>query len=203
MPAGSASTPAPSRPAALVNPESTIETERLALCPYGLADFADCAALWGDPATVTFIGNGQPLGEEEVWSRVLRHIGHWHAIGYGYWAAREKAGGRFVGEIGFQNLRRAMQPPLDDRPEIGWVLAPEAQGRGLAREAVAGTVAWADARLSVAETACIIRPMHERSVRIALAAGYRRTGAARYGAAVMDVFVRPRGFTSDAAAPTS
>ena len=181
----------------------TVETGRLVLQPYGLADFADCAALLSDPSTVVFIGDGQPLAEEAVWSRVLRQIGHWHAIGYGYWAAREKANGRFVGEVGFQNLRRDMRPSLDDRPEIGWVLAASAQGRGYAREAVAGALAWADRALPASETACIIRPTHERSIRIALEAGYRRTGDARYGAAVMDMFVRPRGFQSSETVPTS
>ena len=180
-----------------------VETERLLLRPYAPSDFSDCAALWADPATVAFIGNGQPLTEEAAWSRVLRHIGHWHAVGYGYWAAREKANGRFVGEFGFQNLRRDIDPPLGDRPEIGWVLAASAQGCGFAREAVTGALAWADHALAAPETACIIRPAHERSIRIAIESGYRRIHAARYGAGVTDVFLRPKGFQSRDVIPTS
>ncbi|MDX7953003.1 GNAT family N-acetyltransferase [Lichenihabitans sp. Uapishka_5] len=180
-----------------------IETERLLLRPIGLDDVADCTALWGDPATMGFIGNGQPLSAEEVWSRTLRHIGHWHALGYGYWAVRETANGGFVGDVGFQTLRRAIEPSLGDRPEIGWVLAAAAQGRGFAREAVAGVLDWADAHLSADETCCIIRPAHARSIRIAEAVGYQRTGTARYGAASMEVFARPRGFQSRLLIPTS
>ena len=180
-----------------------LETERLLLRPICLDDIVDCTALWGEPATMRFIGSGQPLTAEEVWSRTLRHIGHWHALGYGYWAVREKEGGRFVGDVGFQNLRRSMQPDLGDRPEIGWVLAAHAQGRGYAREAVSAALAWVDGELQATETVCIIRPAHERSIRIAIEAGYRRTGAARYGAATMDVFARPRPFPSAARIPTS
>ena len=180
-----------------------IETERLILRPYTTEDFPDSAALWADPATLAFIGSGVPLSSEEAWSRVLRNIGHWHALGYGYWAARDKTSGQFVGDIGFQNLRRMMEPGLGDRPEMGWVLAPQAQGKGFAREAVAGALAWADAHLGASETVCIIRPAHERSIRIALASGYRRTGAARYGTAITDVFVRPRAFQSETIIPTS
>ena len=180
-----------------------IQTERLTLRPYTAEDFPDSAALWADPATLAFIGDGVPLNAEAVWSRVLRNIGHWHALGYGYWAARDTTSGRFVGDIGFQNLRRMMEPSLGDRPEMGWVLAPQAQGIGYAREAVAGALGWADAHLAASETVCIIRSTHEHSIRIALANGYRRTGAARYGGTTTDVFVRPRAFQSETTIPTS
>ena len=181
---------------------AAFDTERLTLRPHGLIDFADCVALWGDPATMRFIGAGQPLTAEDTWSRLLRYAGGWRLLGFGYWAVRERATGHFVGDVGFQDLRRTIEPPLGDRPEIGWVLARSAQGRGYAAEAVAGAVRWADANLAARETVCIVRPEHARSLSIAARAGYAATGAASYGGALHAVLVRPRVFPSAVVAPT-
>ena len=52
-----------------------------------------------------FIG-GRALTEEETWTRFLRYAGHWPTLGYGFWVIREKAWGRFIGEMGFHNLKR-------------------------------------------------------------------------------------------------
>ena len=105
-------------------------TERLILHGHGLKDFAESAAMWGDPDVVRFIG-GRPFTEEECWTRLLRYVGHWAAMGYGFWAIREKATGRFVGEVGFADFRRELDPPFGDTPEMGWALNAWAQGKGL------------------------------------------------------------------------
>ncbi len=60
-------------------------------------------------------------------------------LGYGYWAARETAGGRAsVGEIGFADFHRGIQPSIDGVPEMGWALASWAHGQGFAVEAIVG-----------------------------------------------------------------
>ena len=75
-----------------------IETPRLSLRGHTIEDFADSAAMWGDPNVTRFIG-GRPFSEEEVWSRLLRYAGHWALKGFGYWVVRERSSGRFVGEV--------------------------------------------------------------------------------------------------------
>jgi RimJ/RimL family protein N-acetyltransferase len=67
---------------------------------------------------------------------VLRYAGLWTLVGLGYWVARDRATGRFVGEGGLADFRRDLTPALGNAPEVGWVLAPWAHGRGLATEAV-------------------------------------------------------------------
>jgi RimJ/RimL family protein N-acetyltransferase len=52
-----------------------LETERLILRGHRREDFADCAAMWGDETVTRFVG-GHPLGQEEVWSRLLRYVSH-------------------------------------------------------------------------------------------------------------------------------
>ena len=76
-----------------------VETERLRLREHRPQDFPDSAAMWADPVVTQYIG-GKPLSEEDVWARVLRYVGHWAWLGFGYWVVEEKATGKFAGEMG-------------------------------------------------------------------------------------------------------
>jgi RimJ/RimL family protein N-acetyltransferase len=149
-----------------------LETERLTLRGHRVEDFADCLALWTDPQVTRFIG-GRPSTQEEVWSRLLRYIGHWSLLGFGYWAVEERATGRFIGELGFADFKRQIEPSLDGIPEAGWALSPSVHGRGYATEAVQAILAWGDRHFGSARTACIIAPENWASIRVAEKCGYR------------------------------
>jgi RimJ/RimL family protein N-acetyltransferase len=166
-----------------------LETERLRLRGHGLDDFADCATMWADPLVTRFIG-GKPLSEEEAWTKFLRYAGHWRMLGFGYWVVVEKKSGNFVGEIGFADYKREVEPSLKDMPEIGWVLAAEAHGRGYATEAVRAAVEWGDAHFEGARTACIIAPDNLASIRVAEKCGYRQLQHATYKGRPTLMFVR-------------
>ena len=156
-----------------------LETERLRLRGHRLDDFADCAAMWADPVVTRYIG-GKPLTEEEAWTKFLRYAGHWSLLGFGYWVAEEKATGTFVGEIGFADYKREIEPPLKGVPEIGWVLASAAHGKGYATEAVRGAVQWGDGHFNSARTACIIAPDNLASIHVVEKCGYRQSGVTTY-----------------------
>jgi RimJ/RimL family protein N-acetyltransferase len=164
-------------PLTVAVPELT--TERLVLRGHRLEDFDDSCAMWGDAEVCRFIG-GQPSTAEEVWSRLLRYAGHWAMLGFGYWVIEDRASGRFAGEAGFFDLNRAVDPPFNGAPEIGWALAPWAQGRGMASEAIAAVTAWGDAQFGSARTVCMIAPANTPSVRVADKAGYREYARATY-----------------------
>jgi RimJ/RimL family protein N-acetyltransferase len=148
-----------------------LETERLRLRCHRVDDFADCAAMWADPAVITYVG-GKPLTAEEVWARLVRYVGHWALLGFGFWAVEEKGTGRFVGDLGFMHFKRDIEPSLADAPEIGWILASHAHGKGYATEAVRAAVAWGERRFGSARTACIINPENTASIRVAEKCGY-------------------------------
>ncbi len=181
--------PGPFRPAVQV---PILETERLKLRGHRLDDFSHCAAMWADPEVTRFIG-GKPLSEEESWRRLLAYVGHWSLLGFGYWVAEEKATGNFVGEIGFADYKRDLEPSLKGTPEIGWVLATHAHGKGYATEAVRAAVAWADAHFQSARTACIIAPENLASIRVAVKCGYREFAQATYKGNPTLMFVREPG----------
>ncbi len=65
-------------------------------------------------------------------------------------------------------------------PEAGWVLTPEAQGRGLATEAMAVALAWADSERDWLRTFCILDPQHRASERVAEKLGYKRVGVVQW-----------------------
>lgn len=167
-------------------PAPTLLTERLRLDAHRADDLETFAAWWQRPEV--YAGIGQPRDREEVWLRLLRSIGQWTLFGYGAWVVRTRDTGAAIGEVGLMEVRRAIEPPLD-APEIGWLLAPEAQGRGLAAEALAAVLRWSDGG-RIARTTCIIDPDNARSIRLATRAGYHALGERRYRDRSVIVFER-------------
>jgi RimJ/RimL family protein N-acetyltransferase len=121
---------------------------------------------------------------------LLRYVGHWALLGFGYWAAEEKTTGNFVGEIGFADYKRDLEPSLKGVPEIGWVIASQAHGKGYATEAVRAAVAWSDAHFQSARTACIIAPENVASIHVATKCGYREFKRTTYKGQPTLMFVR-------------
>lgn len=156
-----------------------VQTERLVLRGHRLDDFEACCAMWGDAEVARYIG-GKAFAREEVWMRLLRYVGHWALLGYGFWVLEEKASGRFVGEVGLGDFMRELDPPLGREPEAGWVLASWAHRRGFATEAVRAVLAWADANLGAPRTVCLISPENAPSLRVAEKCGYREFRRAIY-----------------------
>lgn len=155
-----------------------LETDRLILRGHTPDDFNDGLSLWSDPEVTRFIG-GRPATGEEVWARTLRYIGHWQALGYGFWAIFEKASGRFVGEAGFADFHRDIVPSLAGMPEMGWALMPWAHGRGYATEAIAAALAWGQP-VFTAPSCCIISPQNGPSVRVAEKLGFQELAHTTY-----------------------
>ena len=128
--------------------------------------------MWSDPAITRYtIGNAAP--PQRTWTRILAYRGHWTMLGFGYWAVEEKATGRFIGELGFAEFKRDIQPSIEGMPELGWVLIAEAHGKGYATEALRSVVAWGDGQFGPARTVCIIHPDNRASFRVADKLGYR------------------------------
>jgi RimJ/RimL family protein N-acetyltransferase len=149
-----------------------LTTARLTLRGHRLDDFSDCITLWSDPGVTRYIA-ARPFTEEEVWTRLLRYVGHWAMMGFGYWMVRETATDRFIGEVGFAEHRRDMTPSVAGTPEIGWVLTPAAHGQGFATEAVRAAIEWGDAHFGGKRTVCLIHPDNAPSLRVAEKVGYR------------------------------
>jgi RimJ/RimL family protein N-acetyltransferase len=170
-------------------PVPVIETERLRLRAHRADDYELCQALWSDSEIVRQI-SARAATAEEVWRRLLQYRGLWSLLGYGYWAIEEKASGQYVGDVGFADFSRDMQPSLRGMLECGWVLAPQARGMGYATEAVLAVCAWADALGLGQRAVCIIAPDNAASIRVATKVGFTSWQQTRYRGSSTLVFRR-------------
>lgn len=148
-----------------------LNTGRLRLAGMRYEDFDRYAEIWADPQVVRHIG-GQPRSRGDCWDAFLRNEGHWHMTGFGQWGVVMQKTRRLVGQAGFFYKSRDMGPDFDAYPEAGWVLAPEAQGQGLGREAVTAAHDWFD-RVIPGRLVAMIAPDNAPSLKLAQSLGYR------------------------------
>ncbi|WP_255354097.1 GNAT family N-acetyltransferase [Brucella anthropi] len=93
-------------------------------------------------------------------------------MGFGYWAVREKATNLYVGDLGFADFHRDVDPSLRGIPEAGWVLSPSSRGKGYASEALSAALAWLEAQNRFERSVCLISSDNLASIRVAEKAGY-------------------------------
>lgn len=167
-----------------------VETPRLLLRGRRLADFPAIAAMQADGAVMRYIA-GAPVSEEDAWGKFARMHGLWALTGMGFWLVEEKATGAVIGEVGLADFKRAIDPPLGDAPEFGWMLAAAAQGKGYASEALGAALQWGDRHHHGANFCCIIEEENAPSVRLAERHGFRRERSAAYKNKPIMIWRRP------------
>ena|ERR1700733_11245831 len=125
-----------------------LRTARLVLTPVGGSDLTDLRAIKADPGVFAVMRGGvrnYAQTSEDLANDVLA----WGRNGFGIWAVREA--GRFVGIAG-----------LEDRTDgrgvaLRFALWPEAQGRGLAREAAYAALRFGHSRAGLARIIAVAR----------------------------------------------
>ncbi len=161
------------------SPIPVLETERLILRGHRESDFDALHEVWTQPVVYQYI-SGQPSTRERSWGRLLQYMGMWQALGYGFWALEEKATGRYIGDVGFADFKREIEPPFGDAPEMGWVLSQEIHGKGYGNEALARMLEWGTTFFKADRTRCIISPENIASRRIAEKNGFRKIAETTY-----------------------
>ena len=169
-----------------------VETARLVMDAHTADDLAPLAEMWADAPVIRHI-TGRPATRQESWMRLLRYRGLWPVLGYGYWALRDKDSGRFMGDLGFADFRRVLQPSIDNMPEAGWVLAAWAHGKGYAREALTAAVGWLDAQPCGDRSVCLVDVNNHVSVQLARGAGYGAAVEVDFQGEPSLLLTRPRG----------
>jgi len=169
----------------------TLETERLVLRAFRAEDLEPLAAMWAEPEVVRYIG-GQALSREDTWRRQLAACGQWPYTGWGYWIAQLKSNGEVVGQVGFADFKRDMEPTIEGEPELGYVFLPSVHGQGIALEACKAALDWADANLDAPSYPAIIDLDNTASIRLAEKLGFARQKDAIYRDAAIALFRRPK-----------
>lgn len=135
-----------------------IETERLRLRPPTIKDVDELVALHAEPEVMQFMGALDQASLIE-WVQLTRR--DWAERGHGRVAIIERATGRLLGRAGLKRWAQLGET------ELGWVLHPDAWGRGLASEAGRASAQWGFQNLEVPYLTAMIHPENARSIAVA------------------------------------
>jgi RimJ/RimL family protein N-acetyltransferase len=157
-----------------------LETERLVLRPLGDEDRAAYAEIFEDARELD------------------RAVEHWREQGFGHWAILDRESGRLIGALEIHYAGQGIGGIAPDEVEIGWTIAPDLRGRGIATEAARAAIDHAFATLDVPHLVAYIRPENETSQRLAIRLGMRHDadGLTRSGDRML-IFRLPRPTTID------
>jgi ribosomal-protein-alanine N-acetyltransferase len=112
--------------------------------------------------------DGGLLSDEETQRFLHKHLTHWDRYGYGLWAFRDSADGRFVGRGGLYNARVGG----NDEVELAYALVAEYWNRGLATEMAEAMLAIAFERLGLTDVVCFTLATNRASQRVMEKAGF-------------------------------
>jgi len=163
----------------LIREAPRIETDRLVLRHWRKDDFRPYHAIMRQPEVHRHFGP-EPIGAEDCWRRVAASAGIWQFNGFGTWAVDRKSDGKLVGNVGLLTAWRDMEPQFGEEPEMGWIMAAETHGQGLASEAARAALAWAEANLDPTPMWAIIAPANGPSIALAEKLGFERMQESRY-----------------------
>lgn len=136
----------------------TIPTDRLILRPPAPSDLPALTAFYmSERSRLT----GGHVPRTQAWLKSVAMLGHWTARGYGLWAVTAKEDGAFLGLVG------PFYPDGWPEHELGWILMPEAEGRGIAFEAATAARAHARATLGWDQIVSYINAANIRSIALA------------------------------------
>jgi RimJ/RimL family protein N-acetyltransferase len=141
-------------------------TERLKAEPLSVEHADELAELHADPRVMATKG-GETATFEESRSWLERKLAHADEPGCGIFVFRERATGRFAGRGAIRRIEIGGRQEV----EVGYVLAADLWGRGLATEMAAALVAYA-AKHGIADPVAYTEPTNPASRRVMQKVGF-------------------------------
>jgi RimJ/RimL family protein N-acetyltransferase len=150
-----------------------LETERLRLRAWEPGDREGFAQINADLRVMEFFP--KCLTREESDAMVDRIESHFRAKGFGLYAAELRNDARFIGYVGLHTptFEAHFMPCV----EIGWRLASDVWGKGLATEGATAVVRHAFGDLGLAEIVSFTVPANRRSIHVMEKIGMTRDAA--------------------------
>jgi RimJ/RimL family protein N-acetyltransferase len=149
-----------------------VRTARLLLRDWREEDRAPFAALNADPVVMEHFPT--PLARRDSDAAVDRFRAGWREHGYGLWAAERRDTGAFVGFVGLGavTFEAAFTPAV----EVGWRLAREHWGVGLATEGARASLRYAFEVVGLPAVVSFTAVGNRRSRAVMERLGMRRVG---------------------------
>jgi len=148
-----------------------IETERLVLRRWESGDVDQLAHIHGDPVVAQWLG---ALTQDDAARTIERYERHWDAHGFGRFAVEDRVTGRLVGRVGI--MRQPVWNETPEQDEVGWVIASERWGVGLATEAAHAAIADVFERIELTRVLSWTEPGNAASLRVMAKLGLARGG---------------------------
>lgn len=141
-----------------------LETERMFLRPWEAEDWLAFRPIATDPEVMRYITGGTPWTDEQIREFVQRQIRHFAERGFCLWKllAKEVASGRIIGFCGLQPL----EIEGTEEVEIGWWLARDYWGKGLATEAARIALRFGFEHAGLARIVSIALPENAASLHV-------------------------------------
>jgi RimJ/RimL family protein N-acetyltransferase len=136
-----------------------IETDRLILRELRDNDREAVFAVNGDSRVNSWLGG--PIDRAQSDASLDRISAHIRDHGFSFWGAEYRPEKRLIGMIGLGHMPTDLPPA--PAIEIGWRLAPDYWGRGLAVEGATAVLKWAFANLAIDEVVAITSGINARS----------------------------------------
>ena len=152
----------------------TLSTARLELRPWADGFEEELFRLSSDERMMRYVGDGRPWSRERTAERHRACLRHWEQHGFGWRAIFDR--GAFAGLAALNRLGALVPGIEEDAVEIGWWVAPEWWGRGLATEAALALRDEAFGEVGAQRLAARYRPANEASGRVMTKIGMRLYG---------------------------
>ncbi len=151
-------------------PWRILETERLLVRESVPEDAAEFVRIYEDAEAARFLADCKETVEEE--QEYLRQYAEnmYGFYEYGIWTVLEKASGRIVGRAGLSMWEES------EVPELGFVIAKEKRGQGLALEVCGAIVKYAFEELYLDELAVVAETENPASLALCRKLGFREDG---------------------------
>lgn len=147
----------------------TLDTPRLHLRPPTLEDWPAYALFMGSDRATHM---GGPFDARGAWGLFCHDVAQWALMGHGALMIEDRATGQCLGQVAINH------GPLFPEPELGWMLYPDAEGRGIAFEAALAMRDWAFATLGIETLVSYIDAENTRSCALAERLGATRDDSA-------------------------
>lgn len=148
----------------------TIETERLRLRPYTLADLPALRAMRAKEDVSRYLGTAAIQTPEFVEERLRAYLECYRLHGFGMAAAVEKSGGEFIGWGGLQPLEFGWNgersAKADKEIEVGYGFDTPHWGKGYATEVAAAWLRYGFEEVKLARIVAVASPENKSSWRV-------------------------------------
>ena len=141
-------------------------TPRLLLRGWRPEDLDGLARINADPEVTRHLGGGRPLTRQETAALQARLEREWDEEGFGIWAL--ESAGELVGLVGLHRHRW-----FPEEVEVGWRLAREHWGQGLATEGARAALDYGFGDLALERVISLIQVENLASRRVAEKLGMR------------------------------